>query len=773
MIDDFQITIGAEEPPSAGTNVSVQYAGGVRVGVFSMASVTDAVATLYAALQHPRAPAPQLEAAGRRLFDALFTGPILDAFRESLTLARSQRRRLRVRLFSDLPAVIAVPWEYLYDPVQSGWLTLQPDLSLVRALPLAAGEPLPVDGLLRVLVVVASPKDLPPLNSETEWESLENATAAAPVELVRCEPTYAGLLAALRQSPQVFHFVGHGVFENAGQQGYLGFEDENGKADPMSADKLAVLLGGCKTLRLAILNACEGAVTGTASAFAGVAQRLIQQRVPAVLAMQAPIIDQDAVDFSRELYGALADGLSLEQAVSEGRKRIYGGSQRWGIPTLYAQGVEPFTFPALSDADKAERLWQKIPGIEDSARRRIALTRILALDPTHSRAQKALERLGHAEKVVGLYAAAEANYQAGLWREAYRVLDQIERILPNYRDTRSLLAEVLGKLGGQPGLPSGYLGQLPQYDLILNALREGRLVPFLGWGVSRFGRPAQDAWMKGQYLPGADELAHVLAEPLRVETEGVQSLLQVSQYVSLLEGESVLYERLYALYAEGYPPTMLHRLLAELPARLGARGYPTNPNRRFVIFSMEFGDLLERAFDELGQAYHVFAYRHQTTDVNRVVHPGRFVHIPPGGEPIELPAPATYAGHDSDHLPVLVKLCGQRVTPEPENSVTITEDQYLGYLPAQEIGMLLPLTLLNQIKRRSFLLFGHSLRMWHFRLLWQRLKFQQSPLYEKAWAIIPDLNAVEQAFWYNQNVEPLVASPEGVVAYVSKWLETL
>lgn len=72
------------------------------------------------------------------------------------------------------------------------------------------------------------------------------------------------------------------------------------------------------------------------------------------------------------------------------------------------------------------------------------------------------------------------------------------------------------------------------------------------------------------------------------------------------------------------------------------------------------------------------------------MHPGRFVHIPPDGEPVELLSPATYIGHDSDCHPILVKLCGQGVTLEPETSVTIAEDQYLAYLPMQEIGSLLP-----------------------------------------------------------------------------------
>lgn len=773
MHADFEITIAATEVPVTSANVTVRYAGGVRVGVLHLDTITAAVEQLKAALQQVEPPPAVLQECGRCLFEALFTGPLLDAFRESMALVHTQQGCLRLRLYSELPAVITIPWEYLFDPGQIGWLALHPDISLVRALPLAAGVPLSVDGLLRVLVMLASPTDLPALDSRSEWDHLQNATVAAPIELVPSEPTYPALLAALRQSPQVFHFVGHGLFDDTSQQGSLCFVGEHGKAELIPAEKLAILLGGCKTLRLVILNTCASAATGTHSAFSGVAQCLIQHQIPAVVAMQTAIIDTDALHFTAELYQALADGLGLEQAVGEGRKRLNEGSSHWGVPTFYFQGTEPFVFPALNNEVKAARLWQKVAQIDDPERRREILTAILTLQPEHAAARKALKRVDDETLAIRLYADAEANYRQQQWRETYLALEQVEHLLPNFRNTRSLLAEVLGKLGPNSMPTVEHPGQIPQYELILNALKEGRLVPFLGWEVSRFGRPAQDSWVKGRYLPNADELAHILVEPLHGEVEGAFSLLQASQYVSLLEGESALYERLYALYTGDYPPTMLHHLLAELPGHLRAKGYPLNQERRFVIFSTAFDDLLERAFGEVGQPYHLFAYRHQAADVDGVMHPGRFVHIPPDGEPVELLSPATYIGHDSDCHPILVKLCGQGVTLEPETSVTITEDQYLAYLPMQEIGSLLPLTLLKQIKRRSFLFFGYSLQPWHFRLLWQCLKFQKSALHEKAWAIVPSLTVIEQAFWRSQGIEPLMGASENVVAYVNQWMGTL
>ena len=71
--------------------------------------------------------------------------------------------------------------------------------------------------------------------------------------------------------------------------------------------------------------------------FAGVAQSLVQQRIPAVIAMQFEISDQAAIAFSRGFYSALADGFPVDAALSEGRKAIFalGNELEWGTPVLY------------------------------------------------------------------------------------------------------------------------------------------------------------------------------------------------------------------------------------------------------------------------------------------------------------------------------------------------------------------------------------------------------------------------------------------------------
>jgi CHAT domain-containing protein len=77
---------------------------------------------------------------------------------------------------------------------------------------------------------------------------------------------------------------------------------------------LAQLLSDYRTLRLDVLNSCEGARTGLTDRYAGTAQTLVQQGVPAVIAMQFEITDQAAIDFSNTFYAAIADGYPVEAA---------------------------------------------------------------------------------------------------------------------------------------------------------------------------------------------------------------------------------------------------------------------------------------------------------------------------------------------------------------------------------------------------------------------------------------------------------------------------
>lgn len=798
MLDDLTINLIATEPSAKGHNVTRRYADDPdEYGSFNLVAVASLLAQLNAELRKAQPAVATLKAAGAALFDELLGH---ERFRAYTRRSMDRGHSLRLRIHSDQPALLTIPWEYLYDREGDQWLVLRPELSLVRGLPLPRYEPQPVTGPLRVLVMLSAPTDLPSLNSAREVANLEQVEATGVIDLVRVDPTYAALQDALsRDKPHVFHFIGHGAFPNAqsahtviarhlkalpedgdpptAQQGLLAFCAPTGAADLIEADRLAPLLARGKTIGLVLLNACEGAVTGNSSAFAGLTQRLIQQQLPAIIAMQAPIVDDHAVRFSRQFYTALAQGRGVEEAVGEGRISMHGVAYTWGIPTFYLQATEPFVLQPLTAAERADWLWQKAQQTKEPARRRQLLEGALHLLPTHAAAKAELTRLQQEDEAAHLYAAAVAYMAGAQWSDAHRTLEQIEHRLPNFRDTRSRLATVLGKLPPEPPPVSpDHLAQVEQYRPIFNALQEGRLTLFLGGELGRIGRPPGDRWVAGLYPPSADDAARALARFLPPELQREESLLQVSQYTQLLDGDYALYQRLSALYAGDFTPTMLHRLLAELPARLATKGYPKQPKARYVLFSSALDDLLERAFGAAEQPYHLFAYRPRFVDDEGVVQTERFLHYPPAGngadEPTEVLEPNKYTAHDDDNHPILIKLCGRQVTSDPD-SVAVTEDHYLNYISTEKSLAVLPTTLLTQLKRHSFLFFGHSLQPWHLRLLWQRLRLPGGERHPPRWAIVPVLTHIEERFWRSQRIEPIVAQPEGVVAYVNDWLEQL
>jgi hypothetical protein len=294
-----------------------------------------------------RMDSPEMEAArqfGTRLFEAVFGGEVYAAYRHGLAQATEQGQGLRVRLRVTAPGLSDLPWEYLYNSRQDQFLSLSVGTPVVRYLEVERPvAPLRLSPPLKVLAMVASPTDYPPLDVAQEWEKLraalrpleergriklETITTATLEELQRC---------LRRGEYHIFHFIGHGGFDAQNRDGLLVFEDESQRGRPLSARYLATLLQDHRSLRLAVLNACEGARTSAQDVFAGAAHSLVKQALPAVIAMQFEITDLAAITFASEFYTALADGYPADAALAEARKSIFvkGNDIEWGTPVLF------------------------------------------------------------------------------------------------------------------------------------------------------------------------------------------------------------------------------------------------------------------------------------------------------------------------------------------------------------------------------------------------------------------------------------------------------
>lgn len=286
---------------------------------------------------------------GSKLFQATMSGDVGGAYRASLSWANREGAGLRIRLrLSDAPDLVDIPWEFLFDPLERRFVALSVDSPIVRFLDVpGTTKPFELVPPVRVLVIIASPSDFEPLQVEAEWARLKEAVseieARGQIVLERLSrPTLAELQRALRRDYHVLHFIGHGGFDATSQDGLLVFEDDKGRGSEVSAPYLSTLLRDADSLRLAVLNACDGARSSRTDPFAGVAQSLLQQGVPAVVAMQFEITDDAAITFAREFYGAFADGYSIEASVGEARKSIFAGQNdsEWGTPVLYLRSIE-------------------------------------------------------------------------------------------------------------------------------------------------------------------------------------------------------------------------------------------------------------------------------------------------------------------------------------------------------------------------------------------------------------------------------------------------
>jgi hypothetical protein len=305
---------------------------------------------------------------GLELFGRLFPNPDTLATYKQAQLAQ-KTVDLELRFDADTWLVDALPWELVHDGrdfiVAGGRGTLTRHLTFKGYVPEC-----PVLDIrrLRVLVVQSRPRLGVPDLDDAEVNAIR-ALDGLEVEVLD-PPTIARLGQYLdtkgSDAPHVIHFDGHGAYgkrcsdckrisgrraeacETCGSarlqedpEGYLAWESETGEPDFVSASRLASQLGLAtgqdgSSLRLVVLSACRSAVAiGADSAFSGVAQRLIREAVPAVVAMQFAIDSDAAVSFASRLYRNIALGATLVDSVARARTDLDLEKDQWYRPVLY------------------------------------------------------------------------------------------------------------------------------------------------------------------------------------------------------------------------------------------------------------------------------------------------------------------------------------------------------------------------------------------------------------------------------------------------------
>lgn len=317
---------------------------------------------------------------GLMLYDALFAGPILRAYDKATTCAETQtggRLRFRLWIDDDAAELHALAWERLQHRVQGAAVPMaaSADFPFSRYIDLEKQEPSPIiERPIRLLLAVASPANLkqlnlPPLNVEQEITTLVEAwgdlqqSGRLQVTLL---PGQTGLPDAVRTRLEregyriqegvtstdalirllsqgagyhMLHFVGHGTFSRQRQQAALLLENETGHAVSVKDELLATLLNSTGSqLRLVFLAACESArrdpVRG--NPFVGLAPRLVQLGIPAVIAMQDRVSMALARRLAHDFYLYLLEHGSVDRALNQARLLAWNaGDPDWATPVLF------------------------------------------------------------------------------------------------------------------------------------------------------------------------------------------------------------------------------------------------------------------------------------------------------------------------------------------------------------------------------------------------------------------------------------------------------
>jgi CHAT domain/CARDB len=295
-----------------------------------------------------------LRAFGEKLFTSLISGNIYAAYLTSKSTAGE--RGLRIKLGLENAGVLQeIPWELIRDP-QNDYLTLSRQTPLVRYPRLLTVRPiLDVVLPLRVLVMISSPTDQEELDVEGEWRDLQEATAELRarglLQIDRVDNAQLNTLQRkLREGTnyQIFHYIGHATFDERTQSGALAFEDpRTNSTTVVSGEALARELSEENSIRLVVLNACQGARSNQADPFSGVASSIVARGIPAVVAMQFAISDVASRAFSQEFYRTISEGFPIEAAMAEARRAISNtlANFEWATPVLYLRAPSGLLFP--------------------------------------------------------------------------------------------------------------------------------------------------------------------------------------------------------------------------------------------------------------------------------------------------------------------------------------------------------------------------------------------------------------------------------------------
>ena len=338
---NFDITITGDRAPYA---VLASYRGLSGASTFSQDALHSVWVGFLARLGDPYQTQGEelLAEIGSRLFSELVRDQVRDLWAQART-DLDDGGRLRLRLILHPPAVAALPWETLHDPLRNQSFAADTNISLVRtqnlvsyvARPRALESALPLKVLLVTVdsglpgAAVQHGPDRSDLghNLAAHMESDQIRSAIEKLPSDRVELDHLDGRVTIQQiqkrlattSPDILHYVGHG-----NEEGLLIWA---GDAPALvSAATLRTVLQQAESVKFVFLNACLAGQVDSTRPFAGIAHQLLQSGLPAAIAMRYEIMDRSAVHFAAGVYNALVTGQArgqIDAAVTIARNNLY------------------------------------------------------------------------------------------------------------------------------------------------------------------------------------------------------------------------------------------------------------------------------------------------------------------------------------------------------------------------------------------------------------------------------------------------------------------
>jgi hypothetical protein len=285
----------------------------------------------------------ELKSFGQRLAKNLFP----DGVAPLLTVGED--RRLRIGICSDDTVLKNIPWEYVV--FQGGGDAPSMRRTIARIVPTAYGgdgKPVRLKGrALKVCMAVARPasKDYVPYTEvknrlESAFqENLNKQGLASKVVVDAIDASIQALGDALANKKyDVIHFLGHGAPD------LLYFVDDTLKRNPQEVRTEQIVPLFCDpNVQLVILSACSTGKMEKLEGLPSLAERLVENGMPAVVANQMPIFDVSIAPFCTRLYQVLLETGEIDLAVGAGRSALkveLGANKKaaaveWGMPVLY------------------------------------------------------------------------------------------------------------------------------------------------------------------------------------------------------------------------------------------------------------------------------------------------------------------------------------------------------------------------------------------------------------------------------------------------------